>query len=128
MSAGTLRTVLRGLYGVLVLAVLVLALLPAGDAVEIFRWDKLNHMAAFVVLAGGAKLLWPERNFVVPLVLLSVFGIAIEVLQWDMGFGRDADWRDVVADVIATIIGLVLARIVLAVRDTARSTEAAPGE
>jgi glycopeptide antibiotics resistance protein len=123
VKPGALRTVLRVLYGVLVLAVLVIALLPAPDAVEVFSWDKLNHMAAFVVLACCAKLLWPSRNFVRPFLLLALFGIAIEVLQWDMGFGRDADWRDVVADVIATLVGLAIARGILALRTSGDPVE-----
>jgi hypothetical protein len=93
--------------------VLIVALLPASEAPTVFASDKLNHMLAFATLSVLARVLWPRLSFSVLFALLAAFGGMIEVLQWSLGFGRDADWMDFAADVLAILFGLVGGRLLV---------------
>jgi hypothetical protein len=84
-------SVFRALFWPLLGAVLIVALLPANQAPTVFASDKLNHMLAFVTLSLLARVLWPRPSFIVLFALLAAFGGMVEVLQWFLGFGRDAD-------------------------------------
>jgi hypothetical protein len=101
---------LRLAFGICLLAVSVMALSPANDVPRVFAFDKLNHVLAFSVLAFLASWLWPRKAVFIPLGLLTAYGTAIEILQGIMGLGRDADWMDLGADVLAIYIGLLLAQ------------------
>ncbi len=117
------KAALRLFYAILVSAVLIDALLPSTHAVEIFKWDKANHLLAFITLSLLARIIWPRSNVVVTLLLLAGFGASIEILQALLGFGRDADWRDFVADVIAIMIGSAAASPVMALLRRLRLVE-----
>lgn len=79
----------------------------------VFASDKRNHMLAFVTLSLFARVLWPRLSSIVLFALLAAFGGMIEVLQWTLGFGRDADWTDFAADVLAILLGLLAARLLI---------------
>ena len=49
------------------------------------------------MLTGAGLLLSTKRRWAVGVFALG-FGAVIEVLQATMGFGRDGDWHDLVAD------------------------------
>ncbi|MER8549986.1 MULTISPECIES: hypothetical protein [unclassified Mesorhizobium] len=70
--------------------------------------DKLNHAAAFVVLAALGSLGWPERKAKL-IVLLVLTGAAIEGLQAVRLIGRDPDLFDWVADCAGIACGLMVA-------------------
>lgn len=72
----------------------------------VFAYDKLNHGLAFFTLSLMARLLWPRTNAVILFVLLMIFGGGIELLQFSMGLGRDADWMDFAADIVAILLGI----------------------
>lgn len=97
---------LRLAFWLLLVAVLVVALMPGHSAPTVFASDKLNHLLAFFVLATSAKGLWPRTNPWVIIGFLAAYGGLIEVLQWGMGLGRDADWRDLATDIFAIFAGL----------------------
>ncbi len=87
----------------------VAAILPAREAPHVAMWDKLNHMLAFFTLTFLARAAYP-RLPVLPLFgLMAGFGAFIEISQAVPFIHRDAEWNDWVADVLATIAGLVLA-------------------
>jgi hypothetical protein len=106
-------SVFRALFWLLPGAVLIVALLPATEAPTVFASDKLNHMLAFVTLSLFARVLWPRLSFSVLFAVLAAFGGLIEALQWSLGFGRDADWMDFAADVLAISLGLVAGRLLI---------------
>lgn len=110
----------RPLYFVLVAIILVIAIVPQAQAPLGTPSDKVNHIIAFFTLAFLAKLLWPEKRIWVKALWLAAFGALIEVLQGVMAVGRNADWLDFVADVVAALAGLFAARAVLAFRRHAR--------
>lgn len=94
------RPIRIALYAVATGVVLYLCLAPT-EAVpaEGLVWDKAEHALAWMVLTGAGLALSPRRPRAIMLFCLGL-GAGVEVLQATMGFGRDGDWRDFVADSI----------------------------
>lgn len=69
-------------------------------------WDKAQHALAFLALTALGLLLSSRRRLV-PWAALGL-GLAIEVLQATMGFGRVGDWRDLVADAVGVLLAVGL--------------------
>ncbi|GAB5488100.1 MAG: hypothetical protein Pars2KO_16700 [Parasphingorhabdus sp.] len=108
---------LRIIFWLLVAGILGISTMPAQDAPTVFADDKLNHLLAFFVLSFMARIVWLHFNSVILFILLATFGGAIEMLQFSMGFGRDADWGDFAADVVAIIIGMSSAHLINKMRN-----------
>jgi VanZ family protein len=71
--------------------------------------DKMLHFGGYFLMAFWfAGSLERKRYFWVA-VGLCILGAVIEVVQHLMGFGRDADWRDFVADALGVVLALVVA-------------------
>jgi VanZ family protein len=70
--------------------------------------DKVLHILAFLALTLLARLAYPTAPWQRLLVGLALFGALIELLQGVMGWGRQADIRDWLADVAAVILVLLL--------------------
>lgn len=103
--------ILRPLFWVLAAIALTMALLPRPPVTPFDRFgDKFEHMLAFAALAGVSAFAWPRLRARRLLLALSGFGAAIEVLQAIPALHRDSDWHDWVADTLAAIIALALAR------------------
>lgn len=68
--------------------------------------DKVQHCAAFVVMAVLAALAAPRQPLWRPAACLLLFGIAIEVIQGLPAIGRDSSGWDVAADAAGILIGL----------------------
>ncbi|MFZ4650845.1 MAG: VanZ family protein [Rubrivivax sp.] len=102
------------IFIVLAAVTLVAALLPAQRAPHATWWDKLDHALAFGSLGfAGLLALRRVRLAAVWVVAgLAVLGGAIEILQMYVP-SRQADLRDVYADVIGAVIGVVLALALL---------------
>ncbi|MER9236479.1 hypothetical protein NKI56_31420 [Mesorhizobium sp. M0622] len=107
------QTVARIAFPVAFAGVLLFALLPErvlqglGLAFT-FDHDKLNHAAAFVVLAALGSLGWPEHKAKL-IGLLVLTGAVIEGLQAAQLIGRDPDLFDWVADCAGMACGLIIA-------------------
>ncbi|WP_174295895.1 VanZ family protein [Alteripontixanthobacter muriae] len=71
--------------------------------------DKLQHMAAFCVLALLAAIAYPRVSLPVILLGLSFFGALIEMIQVIPALNRSAEWRDLAADILAaaTALGVI---------------------
>ena len=108
---------LRFVFWCLAGAALLLALIPAEGPESGYPIDKLNHILAFFVLSSLARILWPGSGTLRLLMLLICFGAGIELLQLAMAVGRNAEWGDFGADVIATVAGLLFGRFLLTFRD-----------
>lgn len=112
----------RILLGVLLVGITVVALLPPQTEIVAVGWDKLNHFAAFAVLAvlvrcslegaaapvGAAPRaalqssgLWPSPRHCIALLMLLGYGILLELLQ-----GSFTDRTASTADVVANALGL----------------------
>ena len=102
---------LRPLFWALAVFALTMALLPKPPGTPIDSLgDKFAHMLAFSVLTGVAAFAWRDTRWSRITIALSLFGAAIEVLQAIPALHRDSDWRDWVADTVAVLVVIGLAR------------------
>ena len=77
-------------------------------AAGLFDFDKLNHLAAFFVLALLTEYAFPSVTVSAQkLVPLLGFGLLIEVLQYWVGY-RHFEWLDVAADAAGIVLFWVL--------------------
>jgi len=93
----------RWTFWLCVLAVLVLALLPARTPLPSTGWDKTNHALAFFVMAVLGRWAYP-RAMAALLCGLFAYGGLIELLQ-SFTPDRSSEWGDWLAD----CVGLALA-------------------
>jgi VanZ family protein len=92
-----------------VLAVLMLALVPAPPPMLTTGWDKSNHLLAFVVMTWLGSKVFPQRLATLLLSLL-VYGALIEILQ-SFTATRSAEWLDLFADALGILLGWALIRL-----------------
>ncbi len=89
----------------LLLTVAVVSLMPVPD---VGVGDKLSHLVAYFILAGWFSLLAASRAALGWIIVgLIAYGILIEFLQGMTGY-RYAEWRDVFANAIGTVSGVLL--------------------
>ena len=86
--------------------IFVLALLPQDQAPQLNWSDKLNHIAAFMVLAFLLRMGFRISYFQSLGVLLG-YGMLIEAAQYFTP-DRSAEWADIGADMIGSLVGLKL--------------------
>lgn len=104
---------LRRAFFVAALFALVMALLPKPPTLPGEPGDKIQHMLAFATLGAIAAAGWRQRSIAILLVWLAGFGAGIEVLQTIPALHRDGDWRDWVADIMASAAALGAVRALL---------------
>ena len=104
------RVLWRVLLAVLLVVITTLALVPAPPKVITTGWDKSNHALAFASLAfSSVWALWQRpRQWVWLVLALVAYGIGIEIAQSFLP-PREADAKDVLADSVGILIGLLLA-------------------
>lgn len=104
------------------------AVMPAHDQIELSAWDKINHMAAFFVITFLARAAYPRLAVFRLFLLMAAFGAFIELSQALPFIHRDAEWDDWFADLIATVVALLVAWpfAILADRRRARRGSTAP--
>jgi len=97
------------LFYVSLAAILVLAVIPHPDRLpDIARLsDKLNHFAAFLVLAALIDLCHPEKRWVWKILFLGGYGIGIEVVQLLIPY-RDFSLGDMGADLAGATVYFML--------------------
>jgi VanZ family protein len=98
---------------------LFVSLTPSDELpVATLIWDKAEHAVSYLVLMMVGLLFAPRR-----LLAFTVFafclGVAVEFLQGAMGFGRDADWHDVVANSTGIAAGFLIWRLLIPRRKAA---------
>jgi VanZ family protein len=99
LSPGRLpRRVRLALYALACCILLYLTLAPEHEVPgEGLIWDKAEHAIAWMVLTAAGLVLSTRRRWAIG-VFAFLFGAVVEVLQATMGWGRDGDWHDLVAD------------------------------
>ncbi len=85
---------------VFALAVAWFAFTPATGVESGLPWDKANHAAAFLTWTILAGCGWPRTGILRMAAVMLALGTAIELIQGLPAVGRDADVRDVVADMV----------------------------
>jgi VanZ family protein len=93
----------------LALVILVLSLMPAEQLPEVRISDKVEHILAYVALAFWFGSICARRRFVWIALMLIGYGLLVELLQGGMGWGRQADLYDLIADAAGIAAGLLLA-------------------
>jgi VanZ family protein len=96
-----------GLYGLASAILLYLTLAPSKAVPDVHLWDKAEHAIAWAVLAGVGLVLFPRA--VLPIALFALgFGVLVEILQGALPFGRDADWKDWIADLVGVAAAVIV--------------------
>lgn len=88
---------------------LVMAILPKPPQLPGAPSDKIQHIVAFIVLAGLAAAAYRRTSLIVIAAGLSAFGALIEFLQAIPALHRDSDIQDWVADTAASVFVLLIA-------------------
>lgn len=70
--------------------------------------DKVVHFCAYWLMTFWFCGVLARRRYPWVAFWLFLFGAAIEVMQGVMGFGRDADWRDLLANSLGIVTALAL--------------------
>jgi hypothetical protein len=105
------RPLRLGLYALAVAILLWLTLAPQKALPPEPGWgDKWDHALAWTVLVLSGLVLAPRRPYALAVFALAL-GALVEVLQGAMGFGRDSDWRDLVADAVGVALAFAVAGI-----------------
>ena len=86
----------------------VMAVLPHPPPVPGHPNDKVQHIMAFATLALLGSFAYPRIALIKLLILLSLFGAFIEVVQAIPELHRDSDVLDWLADTIAAAAVLLL--------------------
>lgn len=71
--------------------------------------DKVAHFSAFLLLAFLAILSFTKVKPAYFVIIITIYGVMIEILQKYMKLGRTFDYFDILADFLGTILGLILA-------------------
>ena len=90
------------------IAIIYLAIEPSNIQTVDAMNDKGKHTFAFFVLTVGFLGFWRFPLLPVGLSLLA-FGVAIECMQYFIP-GREASFRDVMADLLGILLGVLLVR------------------
>ena len=106
-------TLFAGLAGL----VIWLSLAPSSGLPGVAGSDKLHHAAAYLALALGGAWTFPRWRLQLGLGLF-VTGLTIEVLQSQMGLGRQGDPLDALANTAGILAGLSLAGAVFWIIET----------
>ena len=100
----TVSLAARVMLVIAVASILWLALTPNPPSSQLFDFDKLNHSVAFFVLAGLMEYAFPNlASWAIKLLPLVAFGLAIEMLQFWIGY-RYFEWMDLVADGVGLLL------------------------
>ena len=66
--------------------------------------DKIQHIVGFATLAALAVVAYPERSLLMIAFCLSLFGLAIELVQLIPALNRQGDAGDWAADTLAVAV------------------------
>jgi VanZ family protein len=91
------------------LATAVVCLMPGRNLPHVGISDKLKHLIAFAMLAFWFGSILVRRDLFWLVLALLAFGGLIELAQEFMRLGRDGDPRDLLADAVGVLVGLLLA-------------------
>ena len=97
------RPLRLAVFGACTATLLWLSLAPSEDLPKITFWDKTEHALAYLLLTLTGLLLFPKHPRLVVAVAITL-GAGVEVLQSLMGFGRQGDWRDMVANTLGVAV------------------------
>jgi VanZ family protein len=120
------RLVRIALYGLATAVLLYLCLAPSGNAHQpylkpsagplgVSLWDEAQHAVAWLVLTAGGLALAPRRPWAIAAYAFG-FGVLVEAAQDALGFGRNAELFDLVADMTGAAVAFAGYFVALALR------------
>lgn len=86
-----------------------ICLLPGKELPNTGMNDKFEHVTAYTLLSLWFAGVYPRTRYVLIAIGLFCLGVSIEVGQYLMHAGREADVRDVMANSTGIALGLTLA-------------------
>jgi VanZ family protein len=92
----------------LVAFILYSTLAPSADVPNLHIWDKLEHAGAFFGLTLWFGGLIRRSRYALLALWMLLLGVAIELAQGYMGWGRDMDIHDFYADAIGVAVAFIL--------------------
>lgn len=94
--------------GVIFLSLLNMSVIPS-TGVKVS--DKALHSIAYMVLMWSWLMYFRDNNSLknrfLLIISLTVFGIILEVLQGGSLVNRTSDWKDVIANVLGLLLGML---------------------
>lgn len=105
------RRIRMPLFWLLVAGAYIAAILPSQRAPDLGAGDKINHIAAFLVLTLVGRTAYGDRPAWLLAVALSAFGALIELSQAIPMLQRDASVQDWLADSAAILVALAMAAL-----------------
>ena len=85
-----------------------MAVIPAREAIHLSPSDKVEHILAFATITLLARLAYPAIPAWRLMLVFTGFGALIELTQAIPALHRDASWWDLVADMAASAVMLIL--------------------
>ena len=107
MSPQRRLAILRITFWAAALFAFVMAVLPHPPELPGAPSDKIQHIAAFLVLGALASFAYPTASPVYLGTGLSLFGAFIELVQYFPSLHRDSDPLDWIADTAAAALMLI---------------------
>lgn len=86
----------------------VVCLVPGQDLPQPNLSDKTEHFLCYLLLSVWFAGIYDRSRYWAIAVGLVVMGVLIEFAQGAMGLGRQADFRDVIANCSGIVAGLLL--------------------
>ncbi len=100
-----------GLGWVFIICAVIASLLPVKKLPPTHMSDKFEHAIAYALLTLWFTGMYSRSSYVRIGLGMFVLGVAIEIAQGAMPFGRQMDVRDMIANTTGIVIGLVIAAL-----------------
>lgn len=87
----------------------ILMFVPGSPTKEngFMHWDKIQHALAFMLLIKLAWSAYPNKKYMA-VIMLVIFGAAIEILQATLTTTRTGSTGDWIADLVGILIGMTI--------------------
>ncbi|WP_421933485.1 VanZ family protein [Phenylobacterium sp.] len=109
------RPIRLALYALASAILTAMCLVPQKELPSVGMGDKIEHSIAWFILTATGLLLSHRRPRAIAAYAVGL-GALIELLQATMGFGRQGDWRDLVADSLGVAVALLAYALVQRLR------------
>jgi VanZ family protein len=94
---------------VLVALALLASLTPTQNLPNIGASDKLEHLTAYALMTLWFAGIYPRSRYIMIGIGMFFLGALIEAAQGSMGWGRQADVYDMLANTTGIVAGLIAA-------------------
>lgn len=93
----------------LVIAAIVVSLMPGHSLPQTGFGDKVEHALAYTFLTLWFTGIYPRSSYARIGLGMLALGIGLEIAQGMLPFGRQMDFRDVIANSLGIALGLAIA-------------------